>query len=267
MDDQRDTQRAAPGGGAAPRPVVILAIADEVRESLTVPGGVDLGGIPDVVLSAGDLPFDYVASVAAAHDVPCAMVPGNHDPSLEGYRPGRLGWHRAGMPADWPGPTGAWAADRDAVEVADLRIAGLGGCARYSTGPNQWTPAAARRRARRTRHRARRLSHRSSPGPDGLGGRLADVLLTHSPGLAGADPDPAHRGLDAVDGLVRDLAPALHLHGHVHPHGRTRPFSEVVRDDGRPSTLIVNTVGWTLLRLHPAHAGAPSRAELVHVGR
>ncbi|WP_448851271.1 metallophosphoesterase family protein [Corynebacterium sp. 335C] len=244
----------------APRPVLILAIADEVREALTVPGAVDVGADrPDVVLSAGDLPFRYVEAVAAAHDAPCAMVPGNHDPSLEGYRPGRLGWHRAGLPATWPGPTGAWAADRDAVEVAGIRVAGLGGCARYRSGPNQWTPSAARRRAARTRRRARRRGE--------VAGRFADVLLTHSPGVAGGDPDPAHRGLDAVDGLVRDLAPALHLHGHVHPHGRPRRVADEMRDDGRPATLVLNTVGWTLVRLHPAHGGAASWAELVSAGR
>lgn len=111
-------------------PVTVLAIADEERPALTIPGGVDLGpgNRPDLLLSAGDLDFAYVAAVADAFDVPCVMVPGNHDPSLEGFRLTPAGWLRAGRHDSWPGPEGAWAADRDVVDVAGLRIAGLGGC-------------------------------------------------------------------------------------------------------------------------------------------
>ena len=131
-------------------PVTVLAIADEERPALTIPGGVDLGlgNRPDLLLSAGDLDFAYVAAVADAFDVPCVMVPGNHDPSLEGFRLTPAGWLRAGRHDSWPGPEGAWAADRDVVDVAGLRIAGLGGCGRYSSGPNQWTGAQAMRRER-----------------------------------------------------------------------------------------------------------------------
>ncbi len=242
----------------APGPVTILAIADEERPALTIPGGVDFGpdDRPDVLLSAGDLDFAYVTAVADAFDVPCVMVPGNHDPSLEGFTLSPAGWVRAGRHDTWPGPEGAWAADRDVVEVAGLRIAGLGGCGRYSSGPNQWTDAQAMRRARRVLRKARRAG--------------ADVLLTHAPGTPGAPADDdVHRALPAVDMLVDKLRPALHLHGHVHPHGAERCVTALPADDGRDDpgtgTLVVNTVGWTLTRIHPPRT-AP-RAELILKGR
>lgn len=275
-------------------PVTVLAIADEERPALTIPGGVDLGlgNRPDLLLSAGDLDFAYVAAVADAFDVPCVMVPGNHDPSLEGFRLTPAGWLRAGRHDTWPGPDGAWAADRDVVDVAGLRIAGLGGCGRYSSGPNQWTGAQAMRRARRVVRKARR-AHRSGGGPETRA--LADVLLTHAPGTPGAGTDDAHRALPAVDALVEQLRPALHLHGHVHLHGADRRVfslpsgddaagestahtaSHTAADGTRHSTphrtLVVNTVGWTLTRVHPPHAAPRStlrstpRAELLLKGR
>ncbi|MFD5869132.1 metallophosphoesterase [Corynebacterium sp. NPDC060344] len=282
MEQQRRT---------ATGPVTILAIADEERPALTVPGGVDFGAgnRPDLLLSAGDLDFGYVAAVADAFDVPCAMVPGNHDPSLEGFTLSAAGWIRAGRHDVWPGPAGAWAADRDVVEVAGLRIAGLGGCGRYSAGPNQWTNAQAMRRARRVLRRARR-----SPA--------VDVLLTHAPGTPGAenqgasaggrarlggspvtvrDHDTVHRALPAVDMLAERLRPALHLHGHVHLHGADRRVTSLPSGDSGPGTLVVNTVGWTLTRVHPGpnsnsvsgpnsrtdSADPTPRAELILKGR
>ncbi|MFO6505205.1 metallophosphoesterase [Corynebacterium freneyi] len=276
----------------ADEPVTILAIADEERPALTIPGGVDFGpgNRPDLLLSAGDLDFRYVTAVADAVDVPCVMVPGNHDPSLEGFTLTPVGWVRAGRHDRWPGPAGAWAADRDIVDVAGLRIAGLGGCARYSSGPNQWTDAQARRRARRVLRKARR----------GRRNGRVDVLLTHAPGTPGAaaahvdGTDPAHRALPAVDMLVDALRPALHLHGHIHLHGADRRVFSLPSDDethaaadtttagtdasgtaphpppepppgARPRTLVVNTVGWTLTRVHPPRT--TPRAELILKGR
>lgn len=236
--------------------MTILGIADEERPALTIPGAVDFGpgNRPDVVLSAGDLDFGYVSAVADAFDVPCVMVPGNHDPSLGGFTLTGTGWLRAGRHDRWPGPVGAWTADGDVVEVAGLRIGGLGGCGRYSDGPNQWTGAQARRRARRVERASRRS-----------GG--IDVLLTHAPGSRGAGDDAAHRALPAVDRLLHRLRPALHLHGHAHLHGDARPVF-TGPSGGESPTLTVNTVGWTLSRIHRAGASdtAP-RAELLLKGR
>src|SRR5258708_11007884 len=76
-----------------------------------------------------------------ALDVPLVFVPGNHDPDVSGYRLSRAGLTlRAGLPARPPWPDGAVNADARVVDLAGLRLAGLGGCPRSSGGPEHYTP-------------------------------------------------------------------------------------------------------------------------------
>ena len=102
----------------------------------------------DLILACGDLPFDYLGSLMNALDVPLVFVPGNHDPDLSGYRMSRAGLTlRAGIPVRPPWPDGAVNADGRVIDVAGLRIAGLGGCLRYSAGPTA-QPSCSRCRAK-----------------------------------------------------------------------------------------------------------------------
>src|SRR5579864_8378166 len=152
--------------------VCMLAVSDEVDEGLYA----DLGPVraAEVVVACGDLPFEYLGYLMNGLDVPLVFVPGNHDPDLSGYRTSRSGLTtRAGMPARPPWPDGAINADGRVVDVAGLRVAGLGGCLRYSPGPNQYTERQQARRARLLRRRAG--WHRLHDG------RGIDVLLTHAP--------------------------------------------------------------------------------------
>ena len=154
-----------------------------------------------LILACGDLPFEYLGSLMNALDVPLVFVPGNHDPDVSGYRSSRAGLTlRAGMPARPPWPDGAINADGRVVDVAGLRLAGLGGCLRYSDGPNQYTDRQQARRARALRSRAWWRRQRD--------GRGVDVLLTHAPprGVGDGD-DPPHRGFNALPGLVAALQP------------------------------------------------------------
>ena len=76
------------------------------------------------------------------------------------------------------------------------------------------------------------------------GARRLDVLLTHAPPLGGGSPDDqAHRGFAAFVRLVKDLAPGLLIHGHVHPYGRARPERKL------GSTRIINAVPLRLIEL------------------
>ena len=165
--------------------VSVLAVADETIESLwsSQVRALDV----DLILGAGDLPFDYLEYLTDALDAPCVFVPGNHDADLTGYSAGRAGWMRAGLPSAWPGPVGAVNADRKIVDVAGLRIAGLGGSIRYNSGPNQWTQRQQRRRAR-TLTRSDRWKEKFQRGY-----RSVDVLV--SP----ATPSTAFRLGEKVD--------------------------------------------------------------------
>ena len=195
----------------------------------------------DLIVSCGDLPFDYLEFLEDCTDAPLLFVPGNHDPDL---RPGDRS-APAGVVAGLverapaPGPPGGIAVDGRVVRVAGVVAGGLGGSVRYRGGPNQYTQAGMRLRAAvlatRTmlRHPVRRL----------------DLLVTHAPpqGLGDQD-DPAHVGFAAFRRLAAMLKPRYLIHGHIHPHGTPRP------DRTLNGTTVVNAVGYRVLDTAlPAH--------------
>ena len=181
--------------------VRVLAVADEVNDALWGARAAALA--PDLVLAAGDLPWDYLEFLASVTDRPVVFVPGNHDPAVVDARAHRSGqFLRAGMPCDPPRPIGCRNADGTVLDVAGLRIAGLGGCVRYRPGPNQYSQREFHRRAAPAAAPGRAPAA-ALPGP-------VDVLLTHAPprGLGDEDDRP-HVGIDALHGVLERLRAAL----------------------------------------------------------
>lgn len=222
----------------------ILAIADEVEPSLYSEGIAHVAC--DLIVSCGDLPFDYLEYLVTMLNVPLVYVPGNHDPDVSPSGPRRpealdslaiegiFGLPRAR--AEPPGPRGCTNADGRIVEAAGLTIAGLGGSQRYSEGPNQYDEVQMARRARRL---ARRAAWRRLYGKGGV-----DVLIAHSPPLGLGDRDDLpHRGFQALIDLASRLEPRFLIHGHVHPHGRETPEHAI------GSTAVVNAVPKRLLEV------------------
>jgi predicted phosphodiesterase len=204
----------------------ILAVSDEIDEALYGPALEDVR--PDLVVSCGDLPLDYLEYLVTRLNAPLVYVPGNHDPDLRGGN-ARSASSLSPPPEDAAGPRGCTNADLRVVDAGGLRLAGLGGCVRYREGPNQYTQTAMQRRARllRLRVRARRLRD----------GRGVDVLLSHAPPLGvGDEDDPAHVGIQALHALVARLSPTLLLHGHIHPYGEKRT------DRMMGTTRVVNVI-------------------------
>src|SRR5215467_16281662 len=181
--------------------VRVLAVSDETSEELLA--SPDLVRSAQLILACGDLPFDYLDALLNALEVPLVFVPGNHDPDVSGYRSSRAGLTlQAGLPARPPWPAGAFNADRAVVDVAGLRLAGLGGSRRYRDGPNQYTPRQQARRARSLARRARWRARRD--------GRGVDMLLTHAPPRGAGDrEDRPHQGFEALNWLTGRLQPPL----------------------------------------------------------
>ncbi len=203
--------------------VRVLAVADEVVDHFRPRTWRELD--PDLVLSAGDLPWDYLESLAEATGVPLVFVPGNHDPELRR----RGSWSELDPPP--APPRGATCADGRIVEVAGLRIAGMGGCVRYRPGPHQYTQEQHRQRAQQL------LRHAGGP---------VDVLLTHAPPLGlGDEEDRAHQGIEVLHDVLAQLRPSWHLHGHIHPYGRPRP------DRTAGPTTLRNVVPWSVVEVQP----------------
>lgn len=181
----------------------------------------------DLVLGAGDLPWDYLESIVSACGAPAAYVPGNHDPLI-----GR------GTPT---APRGMVSVDGRITDVAGLRIAGLGGCVRYNDGHHQYTQQEYDRRARRL--------------IENVGGAPVDVLLTHAPPLGlGDEPDPSHVGISALHDVIEALRPSWHLHGHIHPYGMRKADRHV------GPTTIRNVIPWQVLDIEPQVAVATAGA-------
>jgi hypothetical protein len=228
--------------------VRVLAVSDEVDHALQA----DLGTLrgAELILACGDLPSDYLSYLMDALDLPLVFVPGNHDADMSGYRTSRAGLTlRAGLPVRPPWPQGGVNADGQVVDVAGLRVAGLGGCLRYDRGPHQYTERQQSRRSLALRRRARWRALRD--------GRGIDVLITHAPprGVGDSD-DAAHRGFSCYHGLVAALQPAALLHGHVYPHGTPAGGGRLGR------TLVRNVVGLHLIDIAagPTRPAAPPGA-------
>ena len=209
----------------------ILAIADEVDEGLY---GEKLRRLrPDLVLSAGDLSFDYLEYIVSRLDVPLLYVPGNHDPELRSAAPT---WEPMRAATPKLGPQGCDNVDGRVIAAAGLRVAGLGGSMRYRPGPNQYSDSEMRWRAMSLELRIKLNPARSA--------RRLDVLITHAPPPGVGPPeDLAHRGFTAFAALTKNLAPKVLIHGHVHPFGRSKPELQM------GSTRIVNAVPWRMVEI------------------
>lgn len=188
---------------------------------------------PDLVLSCGDLPFDYLEYLVSRLDVPVLYVLGNHDPSLMQPEP-TFTLLRSEPPPQ--GPQGCINIDGRLVEMQGLRIAGLGGSIRYKEGPNQYSQAQMGWRALQLEFRIRLKRVKAR--------RKLDILVTHAPpyGLADAK-DSAHVGFVSILRLVQKFQPIVALHGHIHPYGRVLPERHVM------STRVINVVPSRLIEV------------------
>lgn len=187
--------------------VKILALSDEVVERLY--SLCDRGHFNDIelILGCGDLPYEYLENLITLLNVPLLYVPGNHDPN---YQFGEaLTYAEGGSNLDLK-----------SVRVKKFLIGGFGGSILYRPhGTNQYTQTEAYARAFRLlpRFLLNRIQY----------GRSLDILITHSPPFGIHDDDThAHKGLKAINWLIRVAKPRYHFHGHTHFQRRNISPSE-----------------------------------------
>ena len=213
----------------------ILAVSDETN-SIAYSGGFKEMK-PDLVVACGDLPFDYLEYLLTTISKPLLFVPGNHDPDLTPRsQPSTTVNFLAYSEREVPGPEGCTNVDGRILDIAGLRIAGLGGSHRYREGPNQYTQKEMAKRCRRLLLRARLRPPRRR--------RLVDFLITHAPPQGvGDDDDLCHQGFESFRKVVELAAPKYLVHGHIHPHGLH------ASDRQLGATTVVNAVGYRLLEI------------------
>ena len=149
----------------------------------------------DLILSAGDLPMDYLDFIVSSLNKPLFFVFGNHhiekltENDFQGY--------------------GAIHADSKIHREGGLLIAGLGGSIRYNRGANQFTDFQMYLKIIKLIPKLlyNRLFHK----------RFADILLTHAQPKGIHDKkDLCHQGFKAFLWFMKTFKPKYLVHGHIH---------------------------------------------------
>ena len=170
----------------------------------------------DLILSCGDLPPEYLASIREHLDAPLYYVRGNHDIRYKTSPPvGCLNIHQR------------------RITYRGLRFMGLEGSRWYNGGPIQYRE-----------YQMRQMIWRMMPGLWFGGG--VDIVITHAPPRRIHDAeDRCHRGFKSYVKLIGRFQPRYFIHGHIHAHF-TDP-SQRVSVVG--TTQVINTFAYHLLEV------------------
>ena len=205
----------------------ILAVADKVAELVYGPSIRKYFGDVDLVLSCGDLPYDYLQYIVTMLPVPVFFVHGNHDRQWKQTE-------RGIVPAY---PDGCVNLHRRVVVYRDLLIAGLEGSRRYKPGPfqaSEWEMA-----WQIYGMWPRLLLNRVRTG------RYLDVLLTHAPPRGINDrEDLCHCGFKSLVYFMDRFAPRYLIHGHVHLYGHNEPWRTTYGE-----TQVLNAFGYRVIEV------------------
>ncbi len=168
----------------------------------------------DLVISAGDLPMEYLDFIVSSLNKPVYFVFGNHNLSefglyhrVDGVSP--KGNIRAENCLDPRGCHGTTYLGFKSAREGNLLIAGVSGSLKYNDGLNQYTD---RQMKRRLLSLVPRLILNRI-----LYGRFLDILVTHaSPAGIHDKSDPCHRGFASFLWFMRAFKPRYLVHGHIH---------------------------------------------------
>ncbi|HSL44823.1 MAG TPA: metallophosphoesterase [Anaerolineales bacterium] len=204
----------------------ILAVSDEVVERLYTLCQSGHFNEVEVILGCGDLPYPYLENLLTFLNIPLFYVPGNHDPIHN-------------LDNTLAHAEGGSNVDMKVVRFKKFLIGGLGGSIRYRPdGTNQHSQTEAYFRAFKLLPRL--LINRINYG------RPLDILITHSPPFAIHDEDTqSHKGLKAINWLLRVAKPRYHFHGHTHFQRRNLSPSETTHG----LTKIINVFPYKIIEV------------------
>lgn len=190
----------------------ILCISDQVDPTVYSPRMKERYGDVDLVLSAGDLPAEYLGFISSMLNKPIVYVSGNHDidVGIDHLLAGR--WPLQGdlrAMDDHERATGAVDVGFKIKTEVGLIILGLPGSMLYNDGPNQYSEASMTLRIALLAPRL--LLNKVFKG------RAVDIVLTHAAPRGIHDRnDLCHRGFKCFLWLMRKFKPRWLVHGHIH---------------------------------------------------
>ncbi len=216
----------------------ILCVADQIDPLVYSASIKERFADIDLVLSAGDLPMDYLGFIVSTLNKPLLFVFGNHNlKDLSYYRPSSEDRMLPRSLADEANASssGATYIGFKTRNENGLIVAGLGGCMRYNRGMNQFTDFQMRMHMLALLPRLwwNKL----------IRGRYLDILLTHAPpaGIHDQD-DPCHRGFPSFLWFMKTFKPRFLVHGHIHLYDLND-----VRSTRFGDTLVVNAYSHYLI--------------------
>ncbi len=189
----------------------ILCIADHIDPLVYSTAVKQRFGHVDIVLSAGDLPMEYLGFVASSLNKPVGFVFGNHNlKALSSFRiPSASTLDTTSIDIQIRNYYGATCLEDRVRKMNGLLVAGLGGSMRYNDGNHQFTEK--QMYLRMIRLIPRLLWNRL------IYGRYIDILLTHAPPRGIHDKtDLCHLGFKSMLWFMRVFRPRFLLHGHIH---------------------------------------------------
>lgn len=168
----------------------------------------------DLVISAGDLPMEYLDFIVSSLNKPVLFVFGNHNLSEFGL------YHNTqsssdviekarGLGLNKLNTHGATYIGFKTHKEGSLLIAGVSGSLNYNNGLNQYTDMQMRFKLMRMIPVLiwNKLRY----------GRYLDILVTHASPLGIHDkPDPCHKGFACFLWFIEKFSPKFLIHGHIH---------------------------------------------------
>jgi uncharacterized protein len=211
----------------------ILCISDQVDPLVYSPRMRERFKDVGFVLSAGDLPSEYLGFITSMLNRDLVYITGNHDiDELEAH--GMSRWNEDRIHAT-NSDTGAVDAGFRIKIIEGLIILGLPGSMKYNKGSNQYSEFS-------MTFRIALLTPRLLLNRLFLG-RAVDIVLTHaSPrGIHDRD-DICHRGFKCFLWLMRVFKPKWLVHGHIHLYDLGD-----VRASAYCETTVINAFGHWIL--------------------
>ncbi|MEA3407564.1 MAG: metallophosphoesterase [Chloroflexota bacterium] len=205
----------------------ILTVSDKPDDLVYSPNIRKRFGDVDLVLSCGDLPFNYLEYIVSMlRTKRLYYVCGNHQCKTI-KRSGEIK----------VAPEGCENIHGRVVNHKGLLIGGLEGSIRYSGDSHQYTELQMHWNVWKMAPRLywNRLRY----------GRAIDILITHAPprGIGDAD-DLCHRGFRAFLKFMDMYSPRYLIHGHVHLYRRNAQRRRQYRE-----TTVINTYGHQVIEI------------------